>query len=213
MKKNILIALLLLVSAGASAQIAKDTTRISWNVKAGLNFNRISQNGTSTKTGFYMGTGIEFHSNNTWSLQAALLFTSKGAKIGDTMPVTANYLELPIMVIERLKLKEKVNFVVSFGPYFAIGVGGSINMESYGEKVSIGTFDPIASGRESFQFMNRFDAGLGAGLGIEFGSLAIIFDAKIGLLDVGGRINIENMRGDLNFKNKNLSLGISYNFR
>jgi opacity protein-like surface antigen len=213
MKKNILIALLLLVSAGASAQLVKDTVRISWNVKAGVNFGRINMEDTNTKTGFYMGAGMECNFSGGWSLQPSLLFISKGAKVPGNMSITANYLELPVMLAQRDKLGQKVSIMYGVGFYVAMGIGGSVKVESEGEEASIGTFKTYTSGGESLRFMNRFDAGYATGLAVEFDPFAITLDIKIGLVDVGGSIRTKEVSGDLDFKNRSISVGVSYKFR
>jgi opacity protein-like surface antigen len=212
MKKKILITLLLFVSVGASAQLIKDTNRISWNAKMGMNFSYIDVDNSDARVGYYVGVGMEYHFTDTWSLQPSLLLTSKGSKLPDNCSITANYMELPIMAAARLKLTEHVNLVISTGPYVAVGVGGSFKQKVNGVQVSFGTFKSITAYGESLKFMNRFDAGIGAGLAAEFGPFAIALDGKFGLADVGGRIKSEELTGDFDFKNTNFSLGIGYKF-
>lgn len=221
MKKRILIALLLLVSAGASAQLIKDTNRISWNAKVGLNFSYVSMDNSDARVGYYVGAGMEYHFTDVWSLQPSLLLSSKGTKMPGNVSITANYLELPIMATARVKLTEQVNLVFNAGPYIAVGVGGSVKQKVDGVQVSFGTFKTINSsinidgqdyGNAEMKTMNRFDAGIGVGLGAEFGPFAITLDGKFGLADAGGHIKVAGETIDLDFKNSNISLGLAFKF-
>ncbi len=106
------------------------------------------------------------------------------------------YLELPIMVAARFPVSDKASLVINGGPYLAYGVGGKVKYKENDVEVSVDTFG------EYFSF-KRFDAGLGLGIGFDFGKFVISWDSELGLVD---------LMDDLNFKNTCFSLGVAYKF-
>ena len=90
MKKGLIFVLFALVSIVSYSQI-------SWNAKVGMNMSNFTGDAdTDMRVGFNVGVGMEYQFTDMWSIQPSLMFTQKGAKLGD---IKANpmYLELPVM--------------------------------------------------------------------------------------------------------------------
>ena len=94
MKKGLIFVLFALVSIVSYSQI-------SWNAKVGMNMSNFTGDAdTDMRVGFNVGVGMEYQFTDMWSIQPSLMFTQKGAKLGD---IKANpmYLELPVMAAAR----------------------------------------------------------------------------------------------------------------
>jgi len=88
MKKGLIFVLFALVSIVSYSQI-------SWNAKVGMNMSNFTGDAdTDMRVGFNLGVGMEYQFTDMWSLQPSLMFTQKGAKLGD-MKANPMYLELP----------------------------------------------------------------------------------------------------------------------
>lgn len=193
MRRKLFFVLVLFISAVASAQI-------TWNAKVGINASNFTSDlKGDAKLGFKIGGGLDYAFNQTWSLQPSLLITSKGAKDsedGTDETVNAVYLELPIMVAAHVAVSDKADLLVNAGPYLAYGIAGKTTGKADGVEVSVDTFGDILPFR-------RFDAGLGIGVGLDFGKFVVSLDSEFGMIDVVK---------DISSKNINLSLGVTYKF-
>jgi len=155
--------------------------KITWYAKAGLNVsNWTSGDDTKNKIGYRIGGGMDYAFTKTWSLQPSLYFSAKGTKIsGDILEQTVNqmYLVLPVMAAARFHIADYTNIVVSAGPYAAYGIAGKTKRtvsDSAEEKIS--TFGDYG--------VKRFDAGLAAGVALEFGQLILGVEGQLGLVKV-----------------------------
>ena len=86
--------------------------QISWNAKVGMNMSNFTGDAdTDMRVGFNVGVGMEYQFTDMWSIQPSLMFTQKGAKLGD---IKANpmYLELPVMAAARFAVVDGQNVVV-----------------------------------------------------------------------------------------------------
>ena len=121
MKKGLIFVLFALVSIVSYSQI-------SWNAKVGMNMSNFTGDAdTDMRVGFNVGVGMEYQFTDMWSIQPSLMFTQKGAKLGD---IKANpmYLELPVMAAARFAVVDGQNVVVKAGPYLACGIAGKYKM-------------------------------------------------------------------------------------
>ena len=188
----------------------------------------------SMKVGFQLGFVAEYELPSNFFLQSGLSFTTKGFKydlfVADDsdygygygngygygygygsgygndygyssiarVKSTWNqmYLQLPVYVGYKLEIAQNTKLVFNFGPYFAYGVGGKIKAKSRGEKDSEDLFGD--------ELLKRFDFGLGAGAGIEFGSYFAGLKYELGLTDIS--------RGYNECKNRNASFSVGYRF-
>lgn len=200
MKKLILSAFLTLVTLGIGAQ-----SPVSFQVKAGVGMANLYGKNTDdceVKLANKVGVGMDYAFNQTWSLQSFLNFVSKGSKgeIEGLGRIKMNelYLELPVMMAARIHISDKVQLVLSAGPYIAYGVGGKTTYDieekripsttgyiTIGGKYKFDTFGAIMKGNIGF---DRFDAGLAWGVAAEYHRFIFGIDAQLGLAHVEGEL-------------------------
>ncbi len=194
MKKSILFVLFAMCVTFSYAQ------DLAWHVKAGMNVSNYTADGKNdAKIGFRVGGGFERAFDDTWGIQPSLMLTSKGVKgdvYGLNTTVNAVYLELPVMFTGRFPVAPNSNLVLSAGPYLACGVGGKFTTSlAHHVDAKIDTFGSDA--------LRRFDAGVGLGIGFEFGRILVGAEGQFGLVDV---------MEDVTAKNLNFSIGVGYKF-
>ncbi|WP_298647047.1 porin family protein [uncultured Proteiniphilum sp.] len=202
MRLSLIAAMLVLVTA-ASAQA-------NLGVKGGVNMSNFygdELDDKNVKIGFHVGLAADYEFMYNSAIQTGLFFTTKGFKTENVdldAEYTENlmYLQLPVHYAYKLDVSPGTRIVFHAGPYAAYGVGGS-------RKASVGNISGEWDVDKIFGDGNRqykpFDAGLGLGVGAEFGQ--IIFDLG---WDVG-LVNISNV-SDGNIKNQNAYLSVGYNF-
>ena len=201
MKKSCLFLLLSVATTLSFAQV-------SWNIKGGINISDWYGEGCTSeaKTGYKIGTGMEYAFNKMCSLQMSIFLSSKGAKsdaydsvqtYSKSLKINQVYLELPIMAALRMPMNKNMNIVLSAGPYFAYGIGGKITTEHGGQ---------ANKSRDAFgeDEINRVDAGLGCGLAFEFGKFIVGFDGQFGLMVINAKKDAP--------KNGNFSITLGVNF-
>lgn len=204
MRLLLVIAMIAMVTA-ASAQM-------HLGVKGGVNMSNFygdELDDNNVKIGFHVGLAADFDFAYNSAIQTGLYFTTKGAKYSTTISsVTADltvnpmYLQLPVHYAYKIDVSPGTRVVLHAGPYTAYGVGGKSKI-----KGSVGGM----SGEEESDvfgddgFLKRFDAGLGLGVGAEFGPLLLDLGWDMGLVNI-----VDSNDGDL--KNQNAYLSIGYRF-
>lgn len=214
MKKIILVAVFALLGTGAFAQV-------SFNAKAGLNLSKwmgSDAGDAKIKAGFKVGVGMEYQFNDLISLQPSLMLATKGwqhkesySVLGVSGNVKASvnqaYLELPIMVGFRFNIGGNTNIVLSAGPYLGVGIGGKSKIKLSGDitwaDLGLTQDDATANTFGEDSNLKRFDAGLGVGAAVEFGSMSVGFDTEFGLV---------NLSENAKMKNMSVGIGVGYRF-
>lgn len=199
----------------------------SLSVKGGLNMSNLYGDDLPDKTmkpGFHIGLGVDFDFTPNMALQTGLFYSTKGVKfkdafegdlggteIYDVMPMTrstaapiagsdvtvnANYLQLPIHLAYKIDVMPGTKVVLHAGPYAAYGIGGKIK---YGS-IEIDTFDKDSA-------LKPFDAGVGLGVGAEFGVFLIDLGWDMGLINIA---RDEGDDGSIKTQNAYLSLGYKF---
>lgn len=203
MKKIILMSVLAFVSLSSFAQL-------SWNAKVGMNvsnyYGKVTD-GSDAKLGFKVGVGAEYAFTDMWSVQPDLFFSTKGTKYSESVynesvsaKINEMYLELPVNAQFRIAITHKVNMTLAAGPYFAVGVGGKRSLKtSFGKKFDSVDMDTFGKGG-----VNRFDCGLGIGLGAEFGRILVGLDGQCGFVKLS---DVKDAPRNLNF-----SVTLGYKF-
>ena len=92
--------------------------------------------------------------------------------------------------------------VLHAGPYAAYGVGGKYKLSGSVGSVGAETESDVFG---DDGFLKRFDAGLGLGVGAEFGPLLLDLGWDMGLVNI-----VDSSDGDL--KNQNAYLSVGYRF-
>lgn len=186
---------------------------MSWNAKAGVNVSNITElDAADTKLGYQLGVGLDYYFTKHWGVQSSLMFINKGYKlkgdynypIGESAPeksydlkVTRGYLEIPLMLAYRINLSKNDKLVLNGGGYMSYGISGHyINTETLEDGTK--KENKVSSFTNG---MEKFDAGLCAGVSYEYKKYFIGVFADLGLTKT------ESIT-----KNKTLGLNIGYKF-
>ena len=203
MRFMLVVAMLAMVTA-VSAQM-------NLGVKGGVNMSNFygdELDDKNVKIGFHIGLAADYDFAYNSAIQTGLFFTTKGAKytssFGDAsgeLTVNPMYLQIPVHYAYKIDVSPGTRVVLHAGPYAAYGVGGKSKLS--GSVGDIGAeYEEDVFGDDGFK---RFDAGLGLGVGAEFGPL---------LFDIGwdmGLVNIADSE-DVDIKNQNAYLSVGYKF-
>lgn len=209
------IALMSVLALNVSAQGLP-----KFGVEAGVNLSNSSWDldplDKKAKVGFQVGITADYAFTEEWHLQSGLSFTTKGAKVegrvvedgsmfDGKITVNQSYLQLPIYAAYKLEVAPGTKIVFNAGPYLAYGVGGKTKVSG-----DVAILDQVATGSGKVDtfgsdgMLNRFDFGLGAGVGAEFGNIVATIRYELGLTNVG--------KDDLDYKNRNAALTLGYRF-
>lgn len=180
------------LKAQTHAGIAIGYTSTHWNMPSVGAYQELG-NWTSTG-GWAISIPIKHSFSKSLSLQSEIAWIQKGAEVNSidysygvaintNVAITLNYLEIPMMLRASISLKKfDVHFLA--GGYAAIGVNAKLTATaSYGPETASSTQD--LDFEENM--MNRFDAGLLLGTGIQFSNKFFI-QTKYNL----GLSNIDN---------------------
>lgn len=195
--KLLLVATLILAGISLKAQ----DNPFTFGVKAGVNMSSVTgdDDGTKVRFGYNIGVTVDYAINQDWYILSGLQYTTKGTnldKIGSIKPsMHAAYLQLPIHAAYKLEVAPETKLVFHAGPYLAYGLNGDLKFEEDGEKLSYNTFD----------YFKRFDAGLGLGVGAEFGKFGVDLGWDFGLVNIVDK-------GDGTIRNANAYLTVGYKF-
>lgn len=212
LRLTVLIAFLSF-SASSNAQ--------SFGLKGGLNMSNIamSEDGEDFDEdfkytpGFHFGPMVEIPFSDNFSIEAALLATTKGAQLKEeemgfdySMKLFLLYVDVPVLA--------KVSFGVgpakvyaAVGPYVGGGIMGKSKYEvSYGGETESETED-IVWGTGEDADLKRLDYGVSAGAGVEFGALQLGVSYGYGLANVS-----PESEGDVNVNHRVLGLSLGYRF-
>lgn len=194
--------------------VSSQEVPIRVGIEAGLNLSTasIANNplNNSTRAGFQIGITSDYALTNSWYVQSGLSFTTKGVELsgnlGDDLnykyTVDQSYLQLPVYMAYKIKVAPGTRIVFNAGPYVAYGVGGRTKPKDGYLNIDNSTDDVNTFGDDGI--LNRFDFGLGGGIGVEFGKIAVTGRYELGLTDVG--------QYDRDYKNRNLAFTLGYKF-
>jgi hypothetical protein len=229
MKKRIsLIAALVLGISIAQAQSQRNhSPGISLGLRGGVNFQNINgkdENGDDLKndllTGFHIGINAEIPVAPDFYFQPGLLYTIKGAKnkdivFGETYITTLKitYLELPLNFLYKPSLG-KGHLLLGFGPYVALGIGGTSKIDGGGsvlsEKIKFKNTVKI-SDPDDVAYLKPIDAGANFLAGYEFSNkISFQLNAQLGLLKINP--DYEGVTDDKTSA-KNTGFGFSLGYR
>ena len=190
-------------------------SQLSWNAKAGINLSNVTVwEGVDMKLGYQFGVGMDYYFNDHWGIQPSLMLISKGYKDkGDysypcnwddvrlkSYNITENrvYLEMPVMLAYRFNVADNMKLVLNGGGYVSYGIAGKYKNED--------TLEDDSKTKESNNTfsdgMEKFDAGIGAGITFEYKN-----KYTIGLIGEWGLKKIV-----ANTKNRTYGLNIGYKF-
>lgn len=192
-----------------------------YGLKLGITQSKIEESSTiendmDYKTGFQIGSMVEFNLIKNLSVRPALQISQKGFKSvagKDEGPFywkrdwSTTYLEIPIDVIYNLPLSKTSKFFVGTGPVLSIGLFGK------GEGVIKGTDDAgqlhtqESSGNKPFKKpgYKRIDLGADFLTGVEFKNFILAANYNHGLMNI---LNYD--QGIQTAKNRSFAFSIGY---
>ena len=183
----------------------------SLSIKGGLNMSNFygdELNDKSMKIGFHAGIGADFEFAPNMGIQSGLFYSGKGAKYtykSTELEVSANYLQLPVHFAYKIDVTPGTKVVLHAGPYVAYGLGGKTKLNIAGKDIAdMDTFKDD-SAIDAFNGLKRFDAGLGLGVGAEFGKILVDLGWDMGLTNLSRIDNAE-------IKTQNAYVSVGYKF-
>ncbi len=221
MKKILPLSICALIAVTANAQ--------TFYAQGGVNFANISTNAngdvqkSNTLTSFNVGFMNQFGLSKVVDLEAGLLLMGEGAKsetnFGPDNYVNAKfnplYLQVPLNLLVKVPLASNAKLFFNAGPYLAVGVGGKSKIESSTiagpvksvSDIKFSNDDPRTSQQEgaAYNRLKRFDYGVNAGAGIDFGSFILKGNYGLGL----AKINSTQTNNSADDKNKYRTVSIS----
>lgn len=191
MKKTLKLSAFFLLLLGTSfiANAQNTESKTSSNgptigIKGGFNMSNLYVKDVDDENvlyGFNVGLFAELPITSSISIQPELSFTTKGSEVmynnafaEGTSKFRLNYIEAPLL----LKANITENFNIHFGPYAAYLVDSKITNESSNGGI-------ISEEELNEDNFNRFDLGLAAGFGFDFGSFGIGARYNYGLTNIG----------------------------
>lgn len=225
MKTVMMTVVAMLFFAGAKAQVY---------VQGGVNLANITTTDAGETqdnhllTTFNAGVMSRFGISAIFDFETGLLLEGRGAKAEtyftsseDDNYVKARfnplYLKLPLHAVVKFPVSTtgSQNIFVYAGPYGAAGIGGKskvttkiLGVESTSTSdINFNDDDPTTDEQEGARYdrIKRFDFGIDAGAGIDFGKVLLKVNYGLGLT----KINSTNTDNDANDKNKYRTVSIS----
>lgn len=208
MHSNFLCALTLFLTASFGMLHAQDNNvNTEFGVKGGFNMSNLYSGNADDENilyGFNAGIYATLPISDFIAIQPEILFTTKGSKLeydnafaSGNAKFKLNYIEVPLLV--RVNITK--NFNVHAGGYASYLVSSKVTGDgdfSFDQKIN--TDD-----------LNKFDAGLAAGVGVDFDPISIGLRYNYGLTTVGKERTVAGTTYTFpDSKNSNLTLYLSY---
>lgn len=206
---NFLCALTLFLTASFGMLHAQDNNvNTEFGVKGGFNMSNLYQSKADDDNvlyGFNAGVYATLPISDFIAIQPEILFTTKGAELDYNNGIASgntkfrlNYIEVPLLV--RVNITK--NFNIHAGGYASYLVSSKVT----------GDGDIIFDQKIDTDNLNKFDAGLSAGVGVDFNPISIGLRYNHGLTTVGKeRTTLAGTTYTFpDAKNNNLTLYLSY---
>lgn len=183
----------------AQQQSQAPNKRTEWGIKAGLNVSSIggnNYNNIKAKAGFHAGITIDYAFTDAIYLLTGLEYTIKGPIVElspNDQHINADYVQLPLSVGYKLRMRDELILIIDAGPYLAYGVNGRITEGSYKQD----TFSGVA--------LKRFDCGMIVGTAVDFRQFRFGMHCDFGLINV-------MQKGNDKAQNWNLALSTGIRF-
>lgn len=225
--KKLLFPLLALLTGTITA-----SAQLQFGIKGGVNYSNI----TITNSGetddnrgiatFHVGGYVDAPLAEVLSIQGGLMVSGKGAKytwsssgINSSLEAKTNpiYLELPVNLVGKIPLGDKLKLFVGAGPYAAMGIAGKNSVKgkllgadfSDEDNIEYSNDDPANGDNGYSGNLKRFDFGLNLLAGLEIGHLTLNANYGHGFTNI--RPGAENNDND-KFKNRVVSFSVGILF-
>ena len=133
-----------------------------------------------------IGVGVDIPLTGWVSFQTGLNWTSKGAKyslVNDTkQTVNQNYFEMPLLAAFHIGTPKNFDVIISGGGYIGCGIVGKTEQKADDVTSSWGTFNDACVGDiKIWDGLRRFDAGIQAGINLDFRHYIVGVEGEFGL--------------------------------
>jgi hypothetical protein len=180
---SLLLSCIAFTNVQAQDAISQPTTI---GFKGGINFSNLYSDSVDDEnilTGFNAGLYAKIPVSKSFSIQPEIYYTTKGAEqtynnafANGVAKFNINYIEVPVLAV--INLTENLN--IHAGPYAAYMVSGKTTNDS--------NFSSSETTLDTNDF-ERFDAGIAAGVGLDFELLSFGVRYNYGLTKVGKERN------------------------
>lgn len=204
MKKQIFTVLVVCFALGSAINSHAQLTGKTWSFgpEVGVNFAKFGRDASDTKsnTGLIAGGFLTYSIQDTYAVTLKVLHSQKGAADESTdSKLHLNYVEVPLLFRFFLNKEGAIRPNAFVGPSFGFltGVSG---------KVGDGDYEDVPNFEDSY---NKFDAGIGFGLGINFrvaNEMYFIIDTRY----TYGFSDISKSPADVNNQALAFSAGLSF---
>lgn len=190
MKKLILLVVCICSIFTATAQ-----TKVTWSMELGLGMSTWmgkNADGSNPLFNTKVGVGLDVPLTGLVSFQTGLAWVSKGASLDVDLTgadlgmgseigvvdahVNQNYFEMPLLAAFHVGTASNFDMVFTVGPYLAYGVNGKTSVDVDDLSVSVNSFGDSEVLRQKIEGLNRFDAGLQAGVALDFAKWTVGLD-------------------------------------
>lgn len=208
MRRPMLVAVMVMVLCGG---VAAGTT-FDLGLKVGGGMSKLNIEGMDMKMGLDGGAFFNVRFNPKLSIQAEVLYAQKGSKLSllgvDVAEWKLNYIEIPILVKQRIMTSGKVQPVFMAGPAIGMLTGAKRINSITDEEVDV---------KEGFESM---DIGLAVGAGAD----VLMGTSGVLVMDVRFTISLTNNftgeivndvgfdAGDETLRNWNITFMVGYGF-
>jgi len=191
--------------------------------------------GSGNSIGFHVGTVVDIRVYEFLYLQPGLMFSLKGGDSkseyerhyynnnisndyfeSETSTLTAYYIDIPFMLSLKGRLNDNLALRAHVGPYIGFGLFGKYEIEyketpdngDNGKEKIKNVFSPSNEEKEKTEFegLNRFNLGIGFGVGIE------IIDFYLGVNYNYGLTNAYKKNDLMKLYERTLGITLGYNF-
>lgn len=207
MKKLILLVVCICSMFTATAQ-----TKVSWSMELGLGMSTWmgkNADGSNPLFNTKVGVGLDVPLTGLVSFQTGLAWVSKGASMDVDLTgadlglgtdigvvdahVNQNYFEMPLLAAFHVGTASNFDMVFTVGPYLAYGVNGKASVEVDDLNVSVNSFGDSKVLGQNIEGLNRFDAGLQAGVALDFAKWTVGLDGEFGFCKIASGKSPKNL--------------------
>lgn len=207
MKKLILLVVCICSIFTATAQ-----TKVTWSMELGLGMSTWmgkNADGSNPLFNTKVGVGLDVPLTGLVSFQTGLAWVSKGASLDVDLTgadlgmgseigvvdahVNQNYFEMPLLAAFHVGTASSFDMVFTVGPYLAYGVNGKTSVDVDDLSVSVNSFGDSEVLRQKIEGLNRFDAGLQAGVALDFAKWTVGLDGEFGFCKIASGKSPKNL--------------------
>ena len=207
MKKLILLVVCICSIFTATAQ-----TKVTWSMELGLGMSTWmgkNADGSNPLFNTKVGVGLDVPLTGLVSFQTGLAWVSKGASLDVDLTgadlgmgseigvvdahVNQNYFEMPLLAAFHVGTASNFDMVFTVGPYLAYGVNGKTSVDVDDLSVSVTSFGDSEVLRQKIEGLNRFDAGLQAGVALDFAKWTVGLDGEFGFCKIASGKSPKNL--------------------